>query len=116
MGLEEFFENNDRDYRNKRGNSYRDGNEYSNNPGSPFNEYSENVDWRNLLERIRSDKKLRIIVVSAGILILVVIAVLIMVLFPLIIKLVNYISQNGLQGVINSITGLFDKILKGTSN
>lgn len=42
--------------------------------------------------------------------------VLIIVLFPLIIKLFNYITQNGLQGVLNEITGFPDKILKGKAN
>jgi hypothetical protein len=116
MGFEEFFENNRKDYRNNRGNSYPDEHEYSNNQGSPFNAYREKYDWRNLLEKIRSDKKLKIIAISAGILILAIIIVLIIVLFPLIIKLINYITQNGLQGVVNSITGFIDKILKGTSN
>jgi hypothetical protein len=115
MGFEEFFENNRRDYRNNRGNSYHEENEYSNNQGSPLNTFREKLDWRNLLERIRSDKKFKILVVSVGILILAIVVVLIIVLFPLIIKLINYIAQNGLQGVVNAITGFIDKILKGTS-
>jgi hypothetical protein len=115
MGFEEFFENNRKDYRNNRGHNYHDDNEYSNNPGSPQNEFREKPAWQGLLEKIRSDKKLRIIAVTAGILFLTIVVVLIIVLFPQLIKLINYIAQNGLQGVINTITGFLDKILNGTS-
>lgn len=115
MGIEEFFENNRRDFRNTRGNSFPHENEYSYNQRSPFNRYRDKVNWQNLLVKIRVDKKLKLLIVSAGLLLLSLVVVLIIVLFPLIIKLINYIAQNGLQGVINSITGFLDKILKGAS-
>jgi hypothetical protein len=116
MGIEEFFENNRRDFRNTRANSFPAENEYSYNQRSPFNGYRNKASWQNLLDKIRSDKKFKLLVISAGFLLLILVVVLIIVLFPLIIKLINYIAQNGLQGVINSITGFLDKILKGTSN
>jgi hypothetical protein len=116
MGIEEFFENNRRDFRNTRSNNFPDENEYSYNQRSPFNGYRDKYNWQNLLEKVRADKKLKLFVVSAGILILSLIVVVIIVLFPLIVKLINYVAQNGLQGIINSISGFLDKILNGTSN
>jgi hypothetical protein len=116
MGLEEFFENNRKDYRNNRQNSYPDDNEYSYNSRYPLNENEDNINWQNIFENIRSNKKLKLFVVLAGILILIIVIVLIIVLFPLIVKLLNYVSQNGLQGIINEISGFLDKILKGTAN
>jgi hypothetical protein len=115
MGIEEFFENNRRDFRNTRGNSFPDENEYSDNQRTPSNRYNDKLYWQNLLVKIRNDKKLRVYVVSAGLVFLILVVILIIVLYPLIIKLINYIAQNGLQGVMNSITGFLDKILKGTS-
>jgi hypothetical protein len=116
MGFEEFFENDRKPFRNNRENSYPEDNEYSHNQQYNGKGYDNGINWQNILEKVRSNKRLKLVVVSAGILILIIIIILIIVLFPLIVKLFNYISQNGLQGVLNEITGLFDKILKGTAN
>jgi hypothetical protein len=116
MGFEDFFENDRRDNRNNRGNRYPNDNEYSDDSQYPFGEQRDNMKWQNIIEKIRNNKNLKLFVVSAGIFILIIIIVLIIVLFPLIVKLVNYISQNGLQGVLNEITGFFDRILKGKAN
>jgi competence protein ComGC len=75
-----------------------------------------NINWLDILQKIRSDKKLKIFVIFGGLLVLIILVVLIIVLLPLIIKLINSISQTGLQGILNNITGFLDKILKGTSN
>jgi len=116
MGFEEFFENDRKDYRNNRGNSYPHENEYTYNSQYPSGGYGHNVNWQNILEKIRSNNRLKLFVAVAGLLILILIIVLIIVLFPLIVKLFNYITQNGLQGVLNEITGFLDKTLKGTAN
>jgi hypothetical protein len=116
MGFEEFFENDRRDYRNYRGNSVPDHNEYSDNRQYAFIGQKEKLKWQNILEKIRSNKRLKLFAISTVILILTIIIVLIIILFPLIAKLINYISQNGLQGVLNEITGFLDRILKGTAN
>jgi hypothetical protein len=116
MGFEEFFENNRKDYRINRGNSYPDDNAYPYNTRYPFKGNADNVKWQDILEKIRSNKKLKFLVVSVGILIIAIVIVLIIVLFPLIVKLINYLTQNGLQGVLNEITGFLDKIFKGTAN
>jgi len=116
MGFEEFFENNRNDNRNNRLNSYTNNNGYPYNSQYPFNGNEDNVKWQNIFEKIRSNKKLKIFVVYAGILILTILIVLIIVLFPIIVKLINYITQNGLQGIFDEITGFLDKILKATAN
>lgn len=116
MGFEELFENDRKDYRNYRGSNFPDDNEYSDNQQNTFNGQQDRWKWQSILEKIRNNKRLKLFVVSAGILILTIIIVLVIVLFPLIVKLINYIAQNGLQGVLNEITGYIDKILKGTAN
>jgi hypothetical protein len=116
MRFENLFENDRKDYRNNRGNDYPDDSEYAYNSRNPFNRNRADVKWRNILEKIRNNKKLKIFVISAGILMLTLLTTLIVVLFPLIAKLFDYITQNGLQGVLNDITGFLDKILKGTAS
>ena len=116
MGFEEFFENSRKDNLNSRGNSYMDDNGYTYNSRYPYNGNEANVKWQNILEKIRSNRKMKLFVVSAGILILTIVIVLIIVLFPIIVKLINNITQNGLQGILDEITGFLDKILKGKAN
>jgi hypothetical protein len=47
--------------------------------------------------------------------VLLVIAVgVIIALLPLLIQLFNYITQNGVQGVFDAVTGFLDKLWKGS--
>jgi hypothetical protein len=116
MGFEEFFDNDRKDYRNNRENRYPEDNDYQYNPPHSFDRNGDNVKWHYILQKIRSNRKLRLLVISGGILVLIIVIVLIITLLPLLGKLINYITLNGLQGIINEITGFIDKIMKGTAN
>jgi hypothetical protein len=116
MGFEEIFDNNRNQYRNYGEPGYRGDNKNSGDAPLPFGEYGNNFNWQNILEKIRSNNKLKIFVIAGGILIFTILTGLIIILFPLLIKLVNYISQNGLQSIVESITGFLDKIWKGSGN
>jgi hypothetical protein len=114
MGFDEIFENNRRHQGNYKESNYRDDNRYSPDSNNENHKNAYQEKWSAFLEKIKHDKKLKRLVILAGILILIVIVTLIIVLMPVIIKLINYISQNGLQGLLDSITGFADKILKGS--
>jgi hypothetical protein len=116
MGFEEFFENNRKYPGTYREQEYNDDNRYSRDPRTQSGRQSDNEKWLNILEKIRNNKKLKLFVVLAVLLILTIAIVLIIVLMPLITKLINYISQNGLQSIVESITGFLDKIWKGSAN
>ncbi len=111
MGFEDFFENN----RNKQGHydkhDYRSGHRDSQ---SSYNEKESLIDWRTILMKIRMDKKLKMLVILAALVILAVVLVLIVVLMPVLMQLFDYISQNGLQGLVDYITAFLDKVLKGS--
>jgi hypothetical protein len=76
--------------------------------------HEDNLVWVSLLDKIRSNKKLKIFVILAAFVVLVIAILLIAAFLPLLVKLYNYIAQNGLQGIQDWITGLLDKILKGS--
>lgn len=116
MGFDELFENRDRYSENRRGLRYPDNNKYSHESHQSSFENADNINWFAILQKIRSNKKLKLLVLLAGFLVLTILIGLIIVLLPLIIKLINSISQTGLQGILNEITGFLDKILQGTSN
>jgi hypothetical protein len=76
--------------------------------------HTEHRNWLTVLERVRGNKKLKFLILTAAIVLLSVIILLIVLLFPLIVKMFNYILQNGLQGLWDSITGFVDKLWKGS--
>jgi hypothetical protein len=116
MGFEEFFESKYRYQENKRERAYPDNNGYVHESQGSSHGLIENLNWLNILQKIRSNKKLKLFVIFGGLLVLTLLIVLIIVLLPFIIKLINSISQTGLQGILNDITGFLNKILKGTAN
>jgi hypothetical protein len=115
MGFDNFFENDRRNNENYRDNRYNEDNRYQRNSYPSDQEDREQFNISAFLEKIKSNKKLKLLVIIAIILILVIVVALIIILFPLIMKLFNYISQNGLQGVIDSIAGFADKVMKGSA-
>jgi hypothetical protein len=115
MEFEEFFENKRKNQGNFRQLKYHDHNRGSQEIAHSYSENNIRQKWLTILEKIKSSKKLKILVVLAGIVIISIATMLIIVFLPLIIKLINYISQNGLQGLMDAVTGFLDKILKGSA-
>jgi type IV secretory pathway component VirB8 len=114
MGFDDFLENKHSYRGNYSKHQYYDDDKYSQDSQHSYNKHSEHFNWQSILDKIRSNRKLRTFIIVAGFLLLILGVVLVIALFPLIVKLFNYISQNGLQGVFNDITGFLEKIWKGS--
>jgi type IV secretory pathway component VirB8 len=69
-----------------------------------------------LFNRIWNNKKIRLLVIILTIILLSLIVAVIIALFPLIEKAFNYITQNGVNGIIESVSGLIEKIMTGKGN
>jgi hypothetical protein len=65
------------------------------------------------LNRIRTNRKLKLLLIIASIIVLGILVLIIFAIFPLIVKIFNYLTQNGINGIIEGITGIVDKILNG---
>lgn len=89
-------------------NRYFDGSHQSNY------EKSDHFEWQNIWAKINSNKKLKQLVMIAAIFIIVILIALIIALFPYLTKLISSISQNGLQGALDSISVFLEKIGKLT--
>jgi len=87
---------------------------YSNEPRHTIHGYDNNQKWFAILNKIRNNKQLKLIVMVSAVVILIIIIAIIVALLPLIIRLIHYISQNGLQGILDGITGFLDKLWKGS--
>jgi hypothetical protein len=82
--------------------------------GYSYEGHHGNLILSHLLTKMKENRKIRNLVIAAGVIILLVVLVIIIALFPLIIKLINYLGQVGIQGIIDGIAGFIDKILKGS--
>ena len=120
MGFDDFFEDKHKRYGNYREHRYHDDHDghddhrYSHESYPSHYGHSDHQQWITILNKVRSNKKLKLIVILAGIVILIIAAALFIALLPLIVKLINYVSQNGLQSILDEITGFIDKLWKGS--
>jgi len=68
------------------------------------NSYNQQNDLKaQLLNKLRSNPRLKTLLLIAAIVIIAVDVLLVILLFPLILKLLSYISENGIQGIIDAI-------------
>jgi hypothetical protein len=116
MGFEELFDTRDKHPGNHMEERYPANNRYIDYSRRSSYGEGDQFNWLIILEKIKSNKRLRIFALLAGLLVLTIVIVLILILLPMIIKLINSISHNGLLGILKDITGFFDNILKGTAN
>jgi hypothetical protein len=106
MNMHDLFNKVGHEYPNRNStqdNSFRDN--------STRYRYDKQTNLLLLLEKIKKSRKIRILL---GVLVFIVIAVLAgitILLYPILIKLIHYVGQNGLQGVLDGIASLFDKLL-----
>lgn len=74
-----------------------------------------NLQLSGILEKLRGNRSLRILVILGGIFTITIAIVLIVVFLPFIMKLIHYVGQNGLQGLVEYITVFLDKLWKGSA-
>lgn len=87
--------------------------QYINAGNLAYQGYKKSYNLSFILDKIRNNRNLKILVGILGSIFVVIIIIAAIILIPLIIKLFNFISQNGIQGIIDSISGLFNKIWIG---
>lgn len=75
--------------------------------------FSSNYKWQYFLHYLRNNRKLKLFLAIAAFLILGIIAALIAILFPLVVKLIEVISQSGIQGLLEAAADLANKMWSG---
>jgi hypothetical protein len=114
MELDDFFGNKQQDRRFDPNLSYQDSPIQAQNFRYPYQRHDPNFKWVHFLESLKTNRKLKGIVIVAFIVVLAIVIALIAILLPLILKFLNYISQNGVQGILDNVTGFLDKLWKGS--
>jgi hypothetical protein len=69
----------------------------------------------NIFKKILNNRKLKTILIIAVSLLLIVIIGLIVLLFPFLAKIVDYMSENGVQGLVELVTEIVNKIWTGAN-
>lgn len=106
MDFDDIFENNGRrrreDHHNKDHkhyeHNYTNRHHQKDDNSFPFQDFRHSVYFKSLVERVKNNRKLQGLVVLS---VLFVLLVFILFLGPLIGQLIHYVSENGIQGVIN---------------
>ena len=112
MDLDEIFKNNHRHHQKneKWENDHYNGGNHSYYSNKHY--YSKAYEFFNI---IKNNKKLKIITVFVLFIVIAIIIGLIVFLFPLITKILNYIFQNGASGVIDIGMDFLNKLLNDTN-
>jgi len=119
MELDDLFErkqnrNRDNNYLSRK---YRnDDDEYGHEDYSGYSEHNHHgqTNWLALLQKVKTNKKLRTAVIISVFLIFLIVAGIIMLLFPFLLKLLKTLSETGIQGTVDSATGFINKLLNGS--
>jgi hypothetical protein len=99
MGFEDLFEDKHNHHNRSHNSYYRD--DYHQ---QSHNDRRQHYDVKQvLLNKLQSNPKLKSLIIVVSIVVVIIVILLIALLFPLIVKLFNYLVENGLQGVIDSI-------------
>jgi type IV secretory pathway component VirB8 len=122
MGFEDLFESS-RKHQDRYGkqNYHGDHNDHhsdndhrkSYDPRHSYQGRVSHFDWMKALAKIRENKKLKVFVIGAAIVILAIAIFLVITLLPFLGKIFTFITQMDLKGLQEYITGLLDKLLKG---
>jgi type IV secretory pathway component VirB8 len=96
MGFDDFFEHENKHHRhsdNYHDDQYRPSHSYK---------YRNDIKYQ-ILSRMQSNPKLRSLFIIAAIALIIVVVIIAILLFPVIMKVIHYIGQNGIQGIIETI-------------
>jgi hypothetical protein len=99
MGFDEIFEQSNR-HDKYRGNRSYGQDDYNQSSGI----HSEHNDIKDMiLRKLRDNPKLKGWLIAASVLIITLVVILVILLFPSIMKLFGFIGENGIKGLIDSI-------------
>jgi hypothetical protein len=98
MGFNDLFERDQ--HHNSHGHDHRYGNDNYNQRSQSHNR--QNDIQQLILNKLRNNPKLKGLLIMAAMILIVVVVFAVILLFPFLLKIFNYISANGVQGLIDS--------------
>ena len=107
MGFDDFFEQGHK--RHKYGNDHNYEHHDENHDGyrdehHSSHSYNQHNDvQKQIFEKLQNNPNLKKTVLVAGIIILVIVLLLVILLFPIIMKLLGFVTENGVQGLLDTV-------------
>jgi hypothetical protein len=114
MGYDDLFEHHEkvgyrRDFFNRHHDHHREG--YSGRSLGNFPGKQHYAMY--IVNRIWSNRKLRFLFVLSGIILVVLIILVLIAIVPLVVRIYDSVMQNGLQSIVDSVTGFLGKLWTG---
>ena len=114
MGFDDLFEQKHRNHGRYREQMHHDDHRYSQTSHPYYGRHDDGMKWMMILQKLKESRKLRNLVVIAGLIILAIAIGLIVLLFPLLVKIFTYVSENGLQSIWDAMNEFISKIWSGS--
>lgn len=106
MDFEDIFEKRNAHYNHGASHKYNHGNRFNTKP------YSGRQDFP-IIQLIKNNKTLRIALIAVLIIVIVLIIGIVAILLPLAGSIIDYITQNGVSGVVEVIEDFLNKLWNG---
>lgn len=104
-------------HRKKESKKYRNYGYYNNHTsGNTFYGYDKNFRQKAFIRGLLNNPSLRKFVIIISVAIIVVLIIFAAILFPLIKDLFTFVTDNGIQGILDKLLVLLEKIWSGTSS
>lgn len=110
MDFEGFLQKKKKPYKKNNLHNYHQKNRFNYN----YSKDHSNFNPAAFIKALQPYKKLKFFLIIFLIIVVVVIIGLIFLLFPLVASTINYISQNGISGLLNEVINFLNKLWNGT--
>lgn len=110
MEYNNIFENKRTNYQGYSDYNYQHRSGYAPNTRHSYRNNDTSYKWLYFLEYLKNNRKLKLAIVIAIILILAILIASIVLLLPLVSKLISYINHHGLQGLWESAIDFINKV------
>lgn len=114
MEIDEISNNRQKRHGNYNKERYHDSHRYDQYSYHSDHENRNHSNYLDIFNKIKENKKIRNLLIIGVIIFLFLLIGLIIILFPQLMRLFNFISENGLQGIVNAVTEFLNKIIKGS--
>ncbi len=98
MGFDELFEQHSKHNKHNAHHQYR--NEYDSHHKYKHDKH-DNI--KQLIEKLRNNPKLKTLLIIIALALVCILILIVIVLFPLLMKILQFITENGIQGIIDTI-------------
>jgi len=105
MDLDDIFEQKHKSRNQHYDHNYRHEDDYGHENGhNSSHSFEKQIDLKSMMmEKLRNNPSLKKLLIIGSIVLIIIAVTLLFLLFPIILKLVGYVGENGVEGFLNTI-------------